>query len=436
MDAFDKHIRNIFENHEVPVDTEELWQKVEPSLNKKPGRKLWPVFLLVSLGILSGIYLIIDRAYVPATDSLALAGNDTSYFGKKGQLIDPVTEQTFTASQNIGLPAEEQQSTASAVQTSGKSQLTAQPKWSESFISNTVDENDEVAGPEKTLVLTGSDQNPEFTAFSTPKVDLSPLVQPVILLFQPFSKPILAVKAKFPGFRFSVDLFGGADYSQKFLVARNLDDTWYKEKREATELPLESYHFGAHLNARHLSGWFAGSGMVYYRTTELFESKDRVLVEKVTDDIVEIITHADGSIEERSGSKIILEPKSWEKRKYNAYHFIEVPVFGGYSFPVGSTQMEIYSGISFNVFFDQQGEILSQAGLPVNLEDTGADVFRKRAALSGIFGINSLIPVNERWVIFVSPVVQGHLKSITTSQYPLEQRYLKAGVRLGTRLRF
>ncbi|HAQ38416.1 MAG TPA: hypothetical protein PLU49_09130 [Saprospiraceae bacterium] len=435
MDAFEKHIKNIFENHEAPLDIEELWQKVEPSLNKKPRRRLWPVFLLVSLSVLTGIFLMVDYKQDLTAKSQALVSKDTSFFGRKGQLIHPDSAKPVAYAKNSGATSDAPQNTKNTFK-SNSSNPVENIQRSYSSISNTVDENDEAAGSEKAVVIAVSDQNPEITFISTPKVDLSPLVQPVILLNHSFDAPALTPKGQLNPFKFSLDIFGGADYSKKFLIAKSLDDTWYREKRKATEMPLESYQFGGQFSVKHTSGWFAGTGLVYYRTTELFESKDRVLVEKITDDIVEIITHADGTIEEISGSKIILEPKSWEKRKYNAYHFLDVPVFLGYSFPVKRTLMEIYSGISVNIYFKQNGEILGHDGLPFSLDENPGSVFSKTVPVSGIFGINSLIPVNEKWVVFVSPVMHFNLKSITQTAYPLEQKYFKTGVRIGTRLRF
>lgn len=435
MDAFEKHIKNIFEEHQAPVDVDELWQKVEPSLNKKTRRKWWPFLLLLGASLVTGVFLIVDHDQDLSAGTHAMVSKDTSYFGKKGQLIKtkPVDNLIFTK-ENIQSDVAMQTKPAL---TDVNSRVPSQKlKWFDSSISNTVDENDELAGSEQHSVFTGSDQNPGITAISTPKVDLSALVRPVILLNSFPQMPETAVKANFARVKLSLDLFAGMDHSKKFLAAKSLDDTWYAEKRKATELPLESYHIGAHLNATHTSGFFAGAGVVYYRTTELFESKDRVMVEKITDDIVEIITYADGSIEERSGSKIILEPKSWEKKKYNAYHYIDLPVYLGYAFPVRRSLLEIYSGLSFNLLFDQKGEIIGQKGLPVNLENPDDTIFKKLVPASGILGFNALFPVNEHWVVFVSPVVHVNLGSITGSGYPLEQKYLKSGLRLGSRLRF
>lgn len=435
MDAFDKHIKTVFENHETPVDTATLWNRVEPALKKK--RRPLPGFFFWVAGagilILAGVWFIPNQRpdHTQAMDS-STAGQ--SQFGRKSQLYTNISDPDSQKTGKAYLPGTSWNPTGTRPEKQFANQPFKTEKKQFSIPNQVVKDNDEKAESRVTSFSSESFDVRPGIILSIKKVATNTVIQPVIApLVTPVTidEPVHFFKKPF---RFGFDVFGGTDYTVKFLSEKNYDYRWYKEERLATENFLESFQLGTMINLTHQSGLMIRTGMIYRQIDEVFENNNTLYTTTFRDGVIEIITHADGSSTQVTGKKLVLEKKSWDKKIYNSYRFINVPIQLGYSFHYGLWQVEANAGIELNLALKPSGEILGKEGFPVSLSDAQNSIYRNQGSLSLTGGMRLLYPLSTHWAVFVEPNVQYDLNSITHTDYPLEHRYLNSGLRLGARL--
>jgi hypothetical protein len=450
MDALDKKFKSLLENHEVPVDTEELWRSVAPRLGKPRSYRNLFFLLFLLIGFPLGYLLFTLPGEPQQTLQSSPEATSNSFFGRKGQLVNIQPEADTPQNQSLVPPSfrsgewkkaqadghkpKGNAASGKNFRDFGREGLSVHPAFQE--IQKATKENDVKAESDISSLHDSegfTDVEPRIMP-TTKKVATNTGIQPVISLFDQkvgLNSPVFALKEPF---RWSVDLFGGPDYTRKLMESKAYDYRWYSRERYNTEKYLTSFNIGLQFNLEHSSGLFAGSGLVYHGIEEMFESTGKKDVMTFREGVVEIITHADGSSTEVTGQKLVIEQKSWSKRKYNRYGFLNVPVFFGWSHQAGPVRLAYSAGLDINMYFHQSGEILGQEGFPVSLSQAQNSIFRKRTAVNLNGGIKLLYPVSERLVFYLEPHVHYNLFSITTPEYPLEQRYLHTGLRLGTRI--
>lgn len=436
MDAFDKHIKSLIEDHEVPVDTQELWMSVEPRLGKQRSyrRLLFLLFLLIALPL---TYLMLTLPGKQQEVAHSRSENvSNTFFGRKGQLINQVpvadTQQTEKLTLTEHFSKANRRTSRSDQQ---KSRTLVQKDIKET--EEALKENDVRA--ESNITTKYSSESFEWskprTIHSTKKVATNTVIQPVISLYNQKTGLSNEAKAIYHPFSWSLDLFGGLDYSSKTLSAKNYDYRWYSQARFDTEKYIESFNFGFQVNMEHHSGWFLGSGLVYHQIDELFESNSMKEIRTYKEGVIQIVTNADGSSTEVNGQKLVIIRKSWSKRKYNSYFFLNLPVNLGWSHSAGVFHLAYSAGIDVNLQFSQSGEIIGKEGFPVSVSEPQNSIFRNLTSVNLNGGIKLLYPLSDRIIIFVEPNIHYNLYSITNPEYPLEQRYFHTGLRLGSRIK-
>jgi len=437
MDAFDKHMKSVFEDHEIEVDTDLLWQKVEPALK----RKRFPfaiLFLFVFGAMLIGSFLYIDKTEGKETPGLASSSQvyNQSVFGRSGQLKNNVsgTKQKMPEGENN--TSRTVQSKTEVDQKIDNKKINKPLNKQKIFPNDLVKVNDKKAESiVNTIQLSDPVEEPR-ALYSTKKVATNTVIQPVIPLFYALTtirtKPIVHNR----NFKYSLDVFGGTGLLKKQLVAKSFDNKWYENDRHNTEHFLETFDVGAQFQMKHNSGFIAGTGINYRQIDELFQSESSAQIRLFKEGIVEIVTNADGSLTEITGQKLVINRISWNKKKYNNYSFISVPVYAGYSFSSDLMHFEITSGIDINLIFLKEGEIIGNEGFPVSVSESQNSIFRKNTSVNLIGGFKLLYPLTDRMTIYSEPNFYYNLYSITDADHPLEQRYIHAGIRFGTRFVF
>ena len=434
MDAFDKHIKSLFDNHELPVDTQEMWQNVEPKLKKGkfPGRLLFLLLLLISIPV-TFIFLTSPGQY-PEQTSLQNKSDKNSYFGRKGQLINSNTKADTQQTKKITYGLKEKQNnyfsfSENSIQKDPNTQLIQVD-----HLIRSVKENDVKAESKVNTFSSDRFEKRPRIIYSTKKVATNTEIQPVISLSERLLNGPEKSGFKNNAFKWSVDLFTGFDYAAKILEAKTYDYRWYAREREQSENYLEAFNFGFHFNMHHKSGLIGGTGLVYHQIDEIFESSNSRDVETFKEGIIEIITNADGSSSIVSGQKLIIEHKSWNKKKFNNYGFINIPLFVGYAHNAGTWQLEISSGVDFNLAFIKHGEIIGKEGFPVSVSNPQNSIYRRLTSVNLNGGIKLLYPLSDRFNVFIEPNFHYNLYSLTQENNPLHQKYFHTGLRIGTRL--
>ena len=182
MDAFDKHIKSLFDNHELPVDTQEMWQNVEPKLKKGkfPGRMLILLLLLISIPV-TYIFLTSPGQY-PELTYLQQQSDKNSYFGRKGQLINSTTKADTQQTEKIKHGLKEKQNNNLRF---SKNSILEDPNTQllqVDHLIRSVKENDEKAESKVNTFSSDRFENKLRIIYSTKKVATNTEIQPVISL--------------------------------------------------------------------------------------------------------------------------------------------------------------------------------------------------------------------------------------------------------------
>jgi hypothetical protein len=432
MDAFDKHINSLFENHEVSIDTEELWQNVEPRLKPRriPKRLFFLLFLVIGVP-LGYLLFTLPGEQKPVFNKYTQADRQ-SYFGRKGQLIDNLMVSDTQQTEKI-LPGGKNSTGAGFERSINYTVKAESPKPIHSVLLNTLKENDVKAESKVNTFSSESFDSKPRIIHSTKKVATNTAIQPVISLKEPhidFNLPKLNVRS----FRFSADFYTGFDYTFKMLESKSFDYRWYTQERYDSEQYVETFNFGTQLNLHHRSGIFVGTGINYTQIDELFESVGNKESKVFKEGIVQIITNADGSSSEVRGQKLVIEQKSWNKKIYNKYSFVNIPLYLGYAHSAGMVQVEYTAGVDFNLHFSKKGEIIGKEGFPVSVSNPQNSIFNNLTSINLNGGIKLLYPLSPKFTLFAEPNFRYNIHSITLDNYPLKQRYFYTGLRVGTRI--
>jgi len=227
---------------------------------------------------------------------------------------------------------------------------------------------------------------------------------------------------------FYVDAFISPEYAIRKLNARTTEYESYRQRRDEAETTLFGVSGGLRLSIVTRRGLALRTGFVYNRILERFsiekEGDTRIVFEipaGTTDTITTIET----------GTTVI--------RTYNRYHSIDIPLLLGYEIEAGKFNFNINSGVYFNIFARQKGEILSPTDMRALINSNNPqriNAFEKDFGISvfGSLGFNYLISPGLH--LLVEPNIRYQLKPITLDTYPLEQQYINVGVLLGVRRQF
>jgi hypothetical protein len=433
MDAFEKHIHSLLDDHEVPIDTEELWKNVEPKLGRKPvsRRLIFLLFLLIGLP-LGYMFFTFPDDQGPVVNSKP-GTEKQSFFGRKGQLVDIQTRTDSQTTESIINPENTGSQTITEKVNNKKEIAPIKANLVDKNNYGGTKENDVKAESKVNTFSSESFDSKPRIILSTNKVATNTAIQPVISLFKKEVNPGLPT-INDNAISWSFDLFAGYDYTSKNLGTKTYDYRWYRQQRIDSEKYLEAFNIGFHLNLKHKSGFLAGSGLVYHQVNELFESEGSREIRFFKEGVVQIVTNADGSSYEVTGERMAIEQKNWNKKIYNNYGFLNIPLHLGYSHSAGKLQMEYSTGIDFNIYFRQSGEILGKEGFPVSVSKPQNSIFSNYTTINLNGGIKLLYPFSDRFIIYAEPNFHYNLHSLTVDNYPLEQRYIHTGIRFGTRI--
>ena len=227
---------------------------------------------------------------------------------------------------------------------------------------------------------------------------------------------------------FYVDAFISPEYAIRKLTAKTVEYESYRQRRDETESTLFGVSGGLRLSIVTRRGLALRTGIVYNRILERFS------IEKEGDTRGEFFVPAgttDTTFTILTGTTIV--------RTFNRYHSFDIPLLLGYEIEVGNFNFNINSGVYFNVFARQRGEILSPTDMRAIITTNNPqriNAFEKDFGISvfGSLGFNYLISPGLH--LLVEPNIRYQLKPITLESYPLEQQYLNVGVLLGVRRQF
>jgi hypothetical protein len=455
MGEFEKDIRDMFEDLELQIDTDQLWSGIENKLDKKDRKyPVWwiiaPVILLMSIAVYTAVNMKTTKTKTGSNNLLQqnddIINNNLQqkdhYNGFNGiNLNSKNNSDNKDGNKNIDNKAKKHNNQKNIINTKRNKLIATQQKTpetqNEAIPASTIETADE---QNNSLIIANNLSNEKkisrYVNFSPVPYKFNPVYIPEEILYKgAFAdyferKPVKKVNY----WSKSMDFSFGFALVDKNLKTKTSAFNSYLNKRITTENYLEAINSSIAFNLKHSSGFFITTGIYFTQIDERFNDIDSIDIYKENDGITKEIQNGDGTIAYLRGKKEVIEHITWDKIIYNYYSFIEIPVIIGYHFDIKNISLELNSGLSYNLVLLNRGQIIGTEGFPVDLA-TQKDIFKKRTGISFIAGMKMLFPIRKN-IFFVEPNIKYNLQDITFKNYPLQQRYFNYGIKLGYRYSF
>lgn len=453
MGEFEKDIRDMFADFELQIETDEIWPGIEKRLNKKKDKRrfLWWWFAPLLLALPLGAFLIFK--HIEPTNNLEIGDftnsdkittnnakvnsiNNTNPGKNKvsEELIDSKihknTEPTYT---NINKNISKQKLGRSTIsEISLKRRLFTDVLSDESVKNNDSNLQSDQFSTNNNTTISSADLFIPIEKLITKILFLDSKNNLILKnrTITPVQNQIKNVKNQWSS---DLDIAVGFALANKFLHSKDESFEVYRDKRKSTENQLEAINSTITYQLKNKSGFFIGTGLNYTQIDEKFSDNDSIDFLKTGDGIISIKTNPDGTSIENRGKKELIEHRIWNKNIYNYYFFFDVPVYVGYSGKIKKLQYEFNSGISYNMLFLKTGQIIGINGYPVDIAQE-KDLYKTYGGLSLISGLKLFIPY-KNYTFFVEPNLRYNLNTVSEKSYPLTQKYLNYGIKIGGRIK-
>ena len=232
-------------------------------------------------------------------------------------------------------------------------------------------------------------------------------------------------------------IYGGInvsiDMAQRRFISKDEVFDSYLEAREESEQQFSAYSVGADLTALFKSGLFVTAGLDYHQISEKLIYQNgfkRITVIEETE-----IHNPNGTTTIVRDTVVKQIPRILSDK--NKYQLVQLPMMLGYEINAQNFSMSFYGGPTLNLLFRQQVKFFSPDDLVVTDYSNDHKVFRERLGIGWRMGLGFGYRISGRHQITFRPYLQINPKSFTRDAFPLQQKYIITGLRLGwkTRLR-
>lgn len=207
-------------------------------------------------------------------------------------------------------------------------------------------------------------------------------------------------------------------------------DQNYADLRNQAEVTLPGYSAQLRLAAVSRSGLVLRSGIHFAQIREqlrhIKETEERFTIINVLGPTGEVV-----------GIDTVYETIFREDRLPVRYQTLSVPVLAGVEKRFGRWSAGVLGGALLNVKFNQRGSIvLPNADMPVSIavaEEDGNNVFRPRLGVGWYAAANISWKLREKIQITAEPYLRAFPQSLTSSSFPVQQKYVHSGIALGLR---
>jgi hypothetical protein len=452
MGEFEKDIRDLFADYELQIETDEIWPDIEKRLNKKKDKRrffwwwLAPMLIALPLGA-----LLIFKNFDPSKNieiqnntnsGKTLLNSKNEYLNAETALnSDAVSSELINSKVGANnraalyLSSEDKSSLNAGQHIIGNNSV-ANQNFTDVLIDKVVQNGASNTSSDEVLAKNNSKLNYDELDYSVEKLITKILYLSNYNNFVLKNKPVSSEKNQIKIVKnkwiSDFDVAVGFALTNKFLKTKDDGFYAYRNKRENTENQLEAINSSLTYQLTNKSGFFIGTGLHYTQIDERFSDNDSIDLLKTGDGIISIITKSDGTNIENRGKKEMIEHRTWNKNIYNYYFFFDIPVYLGYSGEYRKFKYEISSGISYNLSFLKAGQIIGINGYPVNIAQE-SDLFKTFGGVSLISGLKLFLPY-KNYTFFIEPNLRYNLNSVSDKSYPLTQKYLNYGLKVGGRI--
>ena len=234
----------------------------------------------------------------------------------------------------------------------------------------------------------------------------------------------------------SVDLYVAPEYAARQMVYRDEASMAHATRRNETERYAFAWSAGFRASAHFRGGLALRTGLTYTDIMERFRTNDpdAEITRVIT---VKIDTVYDGPTPViKIDTLSIVEYGQRDKVDLNHYRFVDIPLTVGYEMDRGRWFMSLNAGLLFNIATAQRGTILAMDGMPVSIDSDAAGAqhpYKTRVGSSFQMALGINYALAPRLHLILEPQFRVWLRPLNIPSYPIDQKYVNAGLAIGIR---
>lgn len=229
-----------------------------------------------------------------------------------------------------------------------------------------------------------------------------------------------------------------ADYTSVAFKPRNGESKDYMNARINSEKPMLSPALGARLSLVSCGGLALRAGFSYQSNIFKFNYADQNATRNSTINIlVDTIFPSPGDTIFVWDTLSIVQHGTLLKKTFNHFRSIDIPILAGYELETYKWIFSVNGGAIFNIVSWQKGDILNPELDPVSVtsgNDNNYKAFKTNTGISLTANLGFYYKLPNHAQLMFEPYFRYPLKSVTLDEYPLEEKHLTGGIRVGLRL--
>jgi hypothetical protein len=255
----------------------------------------------------------------------------------------------------------------------------------------------------------------------------------------PFKSKTLGDCFEGPPTRYMLGFNASLDYPFRSIYGTNHSDLGdYISQRNSTESEFISFNAGIQSGYFHPSGFLLRSGLQYTQINEKFEYVKENVIKIQTQITIDTMINQDGSYTIHRDTSIVEVLGREVMKTSNHFRMLDIPLIFGYTFDWKRVSIEMNGGVVFNLLSRSGGRIFNTDLIPsyYGAKETEFSPFKTYYGLSLYGSISILSNFYGRTQFFLEPNARYYLKSFSSPDYPIRQKYFVLGLSTGMRYYF
>ncbi len=468
-DRLDKILKSKVDQHPSKMDVEAFWGALEPRLEKpKKRRRIFIWWLLPMVGLIAFAIWMLNHNGSNQTDigdglltqqeninpsnkvekisnskesnSLILSENNNIQNDPSSQLQRNTKEIKSELESNNNVVNQKLDTRVNSGQTDLVNRDRINAKQNPNHLHNHALVNESKLFNNTSSNISSIDQRTTFKISNLSSLALNLNTQADVLdLSHRISMSELIEKneesSSLPGVK-GISVYGGAGMIQRELIDLGVDTLGsLLANRNGSETTLESLNAGFEFRWYHPSGLNLFGGLEYIRINERFVNSYTFDSIRFEEEYIIGNKTVNGVTSDLYGSASVLTVYQVDQTRYNAHNFIDLRLGMAYDKSFGKFGLGLSSSIQYNLrswssftMFDEQKNLFTNGG--------DVQVFKNRNGLSLNLGATLRYQLSDSWNLWFSPEIHRRLKTVTTENYLLDQKYQLIRMKLGLEKRF
>lgn len=486
----DKNIKEIFDGFQPEIDTDSVWENIEPKLKKKKKNRFFFFWLLLGAGFLFWFFGLKNQNQIPKTTSEVIENQSVT---AKNTLDIP--KETVDAPIEIVTETEEIVESSTASINSKAVTTMATKRRNSEWYAQTFERYDEPFSNNQNILLGDehisktnntapsstptnikieeeilisktkkstqskevNQENPTEHLKSNKKSIDDSVVDKKAMAESSSKKKSTNKKSKNKKskkkkkkkkrkriarvqnskWRPYLQLFGAPEYNLRSLKYNGEGTSQLRNQRKETESQLLSFSLGGNFQIVHKNGFVFFAGMELRNIDEKFQQTTRTERQGLENGIISYTVNSVGdTIDVAYGLKLKKTVTETTETEYNNLIFLNVPIGFGYGKIGRQYGWKILGGFNYNLGYEINAKYLDASGNLRRYDNKPSDLFKKsfkpRADLNLWTSAEFFRKINGNIHWMIAPKIEVPTRGLTDLEvYPLSQRYYNFSLKTG-----